>query len=432
MTAEACTIGPPDRPLRIALLSYRGNPTCGGQGVYVRHLSRALTRLGHEVTVLSGQPYPELDPGVRLLRVPSLDLYREPTPFRTPKRRELTAPVDLVELATMWTGGFPEPRTFSVRARALLASRLGDFDVVHDNQSLGTGLLGMLADGWPVLASVHHPISVDRRLDLAHATSLKRSLSLRRWYRFAAMQNRVARRLTRLLTVSDSSRADLLTELAIAPERVRVVPVGVDPALHRPRPERARIPDQVMTTASADVPLKGLVPLLEAIAKLRTERPAAHLVVVGRLRADSPTRRTIERLGLEGAVRFVAGESDERHAERYCEASCVVVPSLYEGFSLPAAEALACGTPLVATTGGALPEVAGQNGVHALLVPPGDPSALAIAIGRLLEDQRLAARLAAAGRARVLDRFTWQATAERTVVEYRAVLAEHHQSSLSC
>ncbi|MDA8298117.1 MAG: glycosyltransferase family 4 protein [Actinomycetota bacterium] len=432
MTAEACTIGPFDRPLRVALLSYRGNPTCGGQGVYVRHLSRALTRLGHEVTVLSGQPYPELAPGVGLLRVPSLDLYREPTPFRTPKRRELSAPVDLLELATMWTGGFPEPRTFSLRARALLAARLSDFDLVHDNQSLGTGLLGMLADGWPVLASVHHPISVDRRVDLAHATSLKASLSLRRWYGFAAMQNRVARRLPRLLTVSESSRADLLAELAIAPERVRVVPVGVDPSLHRPRPERARIPGRVMTTASADVPLKGLVPLLEALAKLRTERPEAHLVVVGRLRADSPTHRTIERLGLEGAVRFVAGESDERHAERYCEASCVVVPSLYEGFSLPAAEALACGTPLVATTGGALPEVAGEDGVHALLVPPGDPSALAIAILRLLEDRSLAARLAAAGRARVLERFTWQATAERTVAEYRALLAEHQRGSSSC
>jgi glycosyltransferase involved in cell wall biosynthesis len=432
MTAEACTIGPSDRPLRIALLSYRGNPTCGGQGVYVRHLSRALTRLGHEVTVLAGQPYPELAKGVRLLRVPSLDLYREPTPFRTPKRRELTAPVDLLELATMWTGGFPEPRTFSLRARALLASHLEDFDLVHDNQSLGTGLLGMLADGWPVIASVHHPISVDRRLDLAHATSLKQSLSLRRWYGFAAMQNRVARRLTRLLTVSESSRSDVLAELAVTPERVRVVPVGVDPALHRPRPERPRVPGRIMTTASADVPLKGLVPLLEAIAKLRTERPEAHLVVVGRLRADSPTRRTIERLGLEGAVCFVAGESDERHAERYCEASCVVVPSLYEGFSLPAAEALACGTPLVATTGGALPEVAGQDGVHALLVPPGDPSALAIAIRRLLEDDELATRLAAAGRSRVLERFTWQATAKRTVEEYLIVLDEHRRAVRAC
>jgi glycosyltransferase involved in cell wall biosynthesis len=177
-----------------------------------------------------------------------------------------------------------------------------------------------------------------------------------------------------------------------------------------------------MTTASADVPFKGLLPLVEALAKLRTERHEAHLVVVGKLRKESPVSSAIDRLGLQGAVTFESAVSDNRMVELYAEAQVAVVPSLYEGFSLPAVEAMACGTPLVATTGGALPEVVGHNGTTGLMVPPGDPGALAAAIGRALDDPRLRARLGAAGRARVLKEFTWKATALGTVRQYQALL----------
>jgi len=178
-----------------------------------------------------------------------------------------------------------------------------------------------------------------------------------------------------------------------------------------------------MTTASADVPLKGLVYLLEALAKLRTEREDAHLVVVGQPRGASPVTAAIARFGLEGAVRFVGGEPDSRLAERYAEACVAVVPSLYEGFSLPAIEAMACGVPLVATTGGALPEVVGPDGVAALAVPPGDPGALASAVARILDGTGLARRLGSAGRARVLARFGWDRVAAATAEEYRAGIA---------
>jgi len=410
------------RPLRVALLSYRGNPHCGGQGVYVRHLSRELAALGHAVTVFAGQPYPVLDPGVRLVKVPSLDLYREEDPFRIPRAREIASPVDLLEVATMCTGGFPEPRTFSLRVAPLLLARRGELDVVHDNQSLGTGLLRVLAGGLPVVASVHHPVTVDLALELAEAPSRARRRSLRRWYRFARMQARVARALPRLLTVSRSSARDVAAEMGVDPGRIAVVPVGVDDATFRPYPQVARVPGRIMTTASSDVALKGLAYLLEALAKLRTEHEQAHLVVIGRLREQSRAREVLGRFGLERAVTFVSGEADEQIARRYATASCAVVPSLYEGFSLPAIEAMATGTPLVATTGGALPEVVGEDGDAALLVPPADASALAEAIGRLLGDARLARRLAERARRRVLDRFTWAATATRTAEEYRRVL----------
>ncbi len=412
-----------DDALRVALLAYRGNPFSGGQGVYVRHLSRELTALGHHVEVWSGQPYPTLDPGVPLVPVPSLDLYRSPDPFRRPSLGEFRDVVDVAEYALMCSAGFPEPLTFSLRAWKALRQRAGDFDLVHDNQCLGYGILGIDRGIAPVVATLHHPITVDRTLELAHAPSWQRRLSIRRWYGFLHMQKRVVRRLPRLITVSSSSARDICDQMGTRPEQLAVVPVGVDPSHFRPLPGVARVPGRIMTTASADVPLKGLLPLIEAVAKVRTERPA-ELVVVGQTREGSLVPATIARLGLEDAVRLVGAVDDERMVELYAEAEVAVVPSLYEGFSLPAIEAMACGIPLVATTGGALPEVVGGHGETGLLVPPGDPGALAAAIGSLLDDAGERARIGAAGRRRVLERFTWQATARETVAQYRRTLAE--------
>ncbi|MFD7440743.1 glycosyltransferase family 4 protein [Streptomyces sp. NPDC059909] len=437
MTAEAIAAGPRagagaaaagaraagagDRPLRIALLTYKGNPFCGGQGVYVRHLSRELARLGHSVEVIGAQPYPVLDEGVPLTELPSLDLYRQPDPFRTPKRDEYRDWIDRLEVATMWTGGFPEPLTFSLRARQHLTARRGEFDVVHDNQTLGYGLLGDL--GAPLVTTIHHPITVDRQLELDAAADWKRRASVRRWYAFTRMQKRVARRLPSVLTVSGSSEQEIVEHLGVRPERVRVVHIGADTDLFSPDPAVAEVPGRIVTTSSADVPLKGLVFLVEALAKLRTEHPDAHLVVVGKRAEDGPVARMIERYGLSGAVRFVKGISDAELVDLVRGAQVACVPSLYEGFSLPAAEAMATGTPLVATTGGAIPEVAGPDGETCLAVPPGDAGALAAALGRLLGDPALRRRVGAAGRDRVLSRFTWARAAQGTADLYREAIA---------
>nr|WP_244502486.1 glycosyltransferase family 4 protein [Streptomyces oceani] len=416
-----------DHPLRIALLTYKGNPFCGGQGVYVRHLSRELARLGHSVEVIGAQPYPELDtevPGLSLTRLPSLDLYRQPDPFRTPGRGEYRDWIDLLEVGTMWTGGFPEPLTFSLRARRHLRARRGDFDIVHDNQTLGYGLLGLpRVTGTPLVTTVHHPITVDRRLELDTAGSRGARLSVRRWYSFTRMQRRVARRLPSVLTVSGSSRREISEHLGVPRERVQVVPIGADTRVFAPDPGVPEVPGRIVTTASADVPLKGLVHLVEALARLRTEHPRAHLVVVGKRPEEGPVAEALERHGLAHAVEFVRGLTDTELAALLCGAQIACVPSLYEGFSLPAAEAMATGTPLVATTGGAIPEVAGADGETCLAVPPGESGPLATALGRLLGDAELRTRLGAAGRERVLARFTWAAAARGTVERYRAALA---------
>jgi glycosyltransferase involved in cell wall biosynthesis len=418
------------RPLNIALLTYKGNPFCGGQGVYVRHLSRELARLGHRVEVIGSQPYPVLDDdavpdagpgGLSLTELPSLDLYRQPDPFRTPKRDEYRDWIDALEVATMWTGGFPEPLTFSLRARRHLRARRGEFDVVHDNQTLGYGLLGEV--GAPLVTTIHHPITVDRQLELDAAEGWQRRMSVRRWYAFTRMQKRVARRLPSVLTVSGTSRQEIVDHLGVRGDRIHVVHIGADTDLFSPDPSVARIPGRIVTTSSADVPLKGLVFLVEALAKVRTEHPAAHLVVVGKRPTEGPVAQAMERYGLDGAVDFVKGISDAELVDLVRSAEVACVPSLYEGFSLPAAEAMATGTPLVATTGGAIPEVAGPDGETCLAVPTGDAGALATALNRLLGDPDLRARLGHAGRERVLRRFTWAKAAEGTVAHYREAIA---------
>ncbi|MDH6131914.1 glycosyltransferase involved in cell wall biosynthesis [Kitasatospora sp. MAA4] len=415
------------RPLRIALLTYRGDPFCGGQGVYVRHLSRELARLGHHVDVIGAQPFPVLDevegPGsVRLVELPSLDLYRADDPFRTPRAAEFRGPVDLLEVATMWTGGFPEPLTFSLRARHYLALHKGRYDVVHDNQTLGYGLLGLARHGFPLVTTIHHPVTVDRRLELEAATTRLKRLSLRRWYAFTRMQRRVTARLEHIITVSGSSKAEITAQLGAAPGAVSVVPIGADTRLWSPSEAVAVVPGRIVATSSADVPLKGLVHLVEALAKVRTERDA-HLVVVCKKQGTGPVADAVRRFGLEPYIDFRTGLTDQELVDLYRSAEVACVPSLYEGFSLPAAEAMATGTPLVATTGGAIPEVAGPDGETCLAVPPGDAGALAQALGRLLDGPELRARLGAAGRERVLARFTWERAAELTVDRYRAAIA---------
>ena len=412
------------KPLRIALLSYRSKPHCGGQGVYVRHLSRELAELGHHVEVFSGQPYPDLDGSPVLRPLPSLDLYRDDDPFRTPRLREFRDGVDALEVATMWTGGFPEPLTFSLRAARAITARRGDFDVVHDNQSLGYGLLRLLGEGIPLVATVHHPITIDRRHEIDAAPSLLRRLSLRRWYGFTRMQARVARRIPTLITVSESSAGDIARDFRVRREQVRVIPVGVETDVFRPS-ALPRVPGRIVAVSSSDSPMKGARVLLEAIAKLRTERDV-ELVVVGRPRADGPVARAVDELGIADAVRFVNGLPDPALAELFGSAEVAVVPSLYEGFSIPAVEAMACATPLVASRGGALPEVVGDCGV---LVEPGNPSDLAAALGDLLDNEPKRRALGAAGRRRVEERYTWRAMAAATAEVYAAAVGRRAEQS---
>jgi glycosyltransferase involved in cell wall biosynthesis len=405
--------------VRIALLSYRSKQHSGGQGVYVRYLSAGLAELGHDVEVFSGQPYPvDLDPRVRLTRVPSLDLFGK-DPMRWPPLSDLHGPIDVMECLVTASGCFAEPLTFSLRAARLLAARAADFDVVHDNQSLGYGLLALHRRGIPLVTTIHHPISRDRRLAVADAP-LRRKLSVARWYGFVRMQGRVARRLPVLLGVSQAAVADAVADFRIRPERFRVVPLGVD--VERFAPAGRRVPGRIVAVASADHPLKGIAHLLDAVAKLRADRDV-ELALVCPLRPGGPTERRIESLGIGDVVTIHSGLSDEDMAALLGSAQVMCVPSLYEGFSLPTVEAMACGTPVVASRAGALPEVVGPDGECALLVEPGEVEPLVAALARVLDSTELAGRLGASGRQRVLERFSWRSVAEATVQAYREAMS---------
>lgn len=410
----------PTGALRIALTSYRSKPHCGGQGVYLRHLSRELVALGHRVEVFSGPPYPELDEGVALTRVPSLDLYAEPNPFRLPRPSEFRDLTDLLEFGTMCTAGFPEPRTFSRRVAPLLSARAFEFDVVHDNQGLGPALLEVTRAGLPLVATIHHPISVDREVEIG-AAPWYRQLMVRRWFGFVRMQARVARRIDQVLVPSLSSAQDATRDFGLQPHQLHVVPMGVDTELFRPRGHR--VPGRIVALCSADVPLKGLAVLLQALAALPHDQDA-HLTVVSKPAPGGKTEQLVDTLGLSQRVHFVSGLTDTGIAELMASAEVACVPSLYEGFSLPAVEAMASGTALVASDVGALAEVVGRDGRAGVLVPAGDAAALTTVIGSLLCDPARRATIGAAGRARVEERFSWTATAQATVEVYRKAIAE--------
>ncbi|MFP4422490.1 MAG: glycosyltransferase family 4 protein [Desulfococcaceae bacterium] len=402
------------------MLSYRGNPHCGGQGVYVKNLSQAIHALGHEVEVVSGPPLPALDNGVRLTHLPSLDLYNPKALFRVPSLRELSDPVNLMEWLGVSTMGFPEPFTFGLRAFRFLRNRFDQYDVVHDNQSLSYGVAA-IGRRTPTVATIHHPITVDRDIAVRSVRSPLKKLKHRRWYSFIGMQKRVARRMPAIITVSDRTRRDISQEFRIPEDRFRIVPNGIDIDRFHPLPGVARVPGRIIATTSADTPLKGMYHLLHALAKLRRKRDL-QLVVVGAPRKNGGVVRLVRRLGLGAHVRFTGPISQAAFVREYARATLAVVPSVYEGFGLPAGEAMACGVPVVSTTGGALPEVVGDAG---LLVPPADPDALAAAIAALLDDPGRAARLGRAGFERVHRQFTWRRAAERTVAVYREAIRDY-------
>ena len=412
-----------DAPLRIAYLTYRGKPHVGGQGIYTRHLTKALCDLGHSVEVFGGQPYPVLDERVPLTELRSLDLFNDHYPGRLPAYWELKTWPDVVETAQYLTGKFSEPLAFSMRVRRVLKERQLDFHLVHDNQCLGRDML-KIERMIPTIVTLHHPITKDRELEMSHAPNWWKRRSVGRWYSFVTMQGKVASRMPRIVVVSENSIADINKDMGVSLDRMRLVPVGVDPDLFKPLPHVQRKPGQLITTASADVALKGLSYLLEALAKLRSERNV-RLTIIGKPKSGK-SADLIDSLGLRDCIDFVSGVSDERIVELYAESELAVVPSLYEGFSLPAIEAMCTGTTLVATDGGALPEVTGRDNDTVLSCPAGDADALAAAIRRGLDDAVLRERIGAAGRQRVVERWSWRHCAELTVAQYREVLDMPH------
>lgn len=407
--------------LSVCLTSYRGDPRTGGQGVYLANLARELTGRGHRVDVLSGPPYPNLPDGVRLVELPGLDLFGQ-VPWLPPLHR-MGSLADWGEWLGTVTGGYPEPWAFGRRAAGYLETRIDEYDLIHDNQTLAPGLLSLMRPDRPLVASIHHPITVDRDIALDQAEGFLRRWRIRRWYRFTRMQKRVAPKVSRVITGSRHARNDIVREFNVSASRTRVIPYGVDTDRFRPREDVDAAPNRLISVTSTQWlrQIKGFGTLLEAFRTMLSRRPDLELVVVGTPDETGLTEFYSHDMGVASNLVFVNDIPTEQLITLYNRATAAVVASLYEGFGLPAAEAMACGTPVVATAAGGLPEVVGEAGV---LVPPGDPDRLAGAVLDLLEDPGRRSELARRGRRRVKQRFQWEQTARRTEAVYRELLEE--------
>ncbi|MCP3873064.1 MAG: glycosyltransferase family 4 protein [Desulfobacteraceae bacterium] len=412
-------------PLKIGLISYRSNPHCGGQGVYIRHLSHALSDLGHTVEVIAGPPDPLLNNrsnnAVKLTMLQTLDLYNPEALFRTPRIHELKDYISLIEWLGISAMGYPEPMTFGMRVKRYLKKTKKTYDIIHDNQSLSYGILS-LAQKMPVTATIHHPMTVDRRLAVQNAPSFYKKVKALRWYSFIGMQKRVAKKLSHIITVSHSSKKDIAREYNIPESKFRTIPIGIDTHNFYPIDSIKKRPNRIIVTNSADTPLKGLYHLLYAIKAILKTRPI-ELVVIGTPKKDGGIATLVKKLALESHIKFTGRIDHEQFVREYAKATIAVIPSLYEGFGLPVGEAMACRIPVICTTGGALPEVAGDA---AKLVPPGDAQALEEAILELLDDPSQCETLAQSGYQRVHKEFTWEKTAKRTVKAYKEIINDYH------
>ena len=407
-----------DRPLNILMPSYRSHPFTGGQGIYMRLVTKAMKSLGHEVEVISGQPYPILDEGIKLIKLPSLDLYSYNNPLEAFNINLFKNKIDLYEWFSHLTGGFSEPYTFGERMAEWAKTNIKKYDVVHDNQTLAYGLLKLKEMGLPVVGTIHHPITMDKKIDIKHAETISLKILKWRWYSFLNMQMKVARQLDPIIVVSENTRQDLARDFKIDTSKTRKVLHGIDHLTFRPIEKIKRKPNQIITTASADVPLKGLIYLIRAYHLLLKDFPKLELIVIGKLR-EGPTSKELKKKGIKEKVKFVSNLTSDEIAQLYAESTIAVSPSVYEGFGFPAGEAMSCGIPLVSTNGGSLPEVVGDAGI---IVNHSDPYSLYDGIKVLLDDEEKRLMYGKMGRDRVLDKFTWERAAKELVDVYKEAI----------
>ena len=392
------------KPLKIAILSYRSAPFGGGQGIYVYELSKALNNIGHNVDVISGPPYPELIADIELIKLPGLNLFstfkfreRLKIFFHT-KNKSLD---DWYEFSSTLMGGFPELQTFGNRAKIFLSDK--NYDAVIDNQSISFGMID-IQKSKPLIEIMHHPISKDYFYDLKFARGLVQRLSKMRWFSFLKMQKKVAKQIKVVVTPSLNSKKDIHHDFKVPMQNIQVIPNGIDFNIFCPLPNIVPRANGVITTASADVPLKGLDFSLHAIARLKSEYPDINLTVIGSPRAEGHTERLIKKLKLEEQVSFKTNLTKEEITHEYANSSVAVVSSLYEGFGFPVGEAMACATPLIATNVASIPEITGS---FAQLIPAEDAEAIYLGIKNIFQSPQKYKIQAELGREHIIENFNW-------------------------
>ena len=413
------------KKLKIAFLSYRSKPFSGGQGIYVKYLSKALYDLGHEIDVFSGPPYPDLDSKIKLVKIPSLGLYEKKSKFYDVNPIELLNPINLFEWLSVNSGGFPEPYTFGKRIKKILKQNLNKYDVIHDNQSLAYELL-FFQKKKPLVTTIHHPISLDLSYQLQSTNDIFLKLLMRRWHSFLVMQKFVAKRLKKIVVPSNSSMDDIKDEFRVDKKKMERVMNGIDLNVFYPDSKIQKIPFKLVTVASADVPLKGLDYLLKALSDLAEVYSDISLSIIGEQKKGGHTERLIKKLNLEKRVNFFSNLTQEDLRKTYCEAELAIIPSLYEGFGFAAIEAMACGVPLISSSGGALPEVIKDTGI---IIPPKNVKEIYNSVDYLLSSPHIAKELAEKGLQRANSKFSWAAIAKKLEKVYYKEIEIHKHAN---
>jgi len=385
-------------------LSYRSAPFGGGQGIYVYELSKALKNIGHNVDVISGPPYPELIADIELIKLPGLNLF---STFKFRERLKIFFHTknkswdNWYEFSSTLMGGFPELQTFGNRAKIFLSDK--NYDAVIDNQSISFGMID-IQKSKPLIEIIHHPISKDYFYDLKFARGLVQRLSKLRWFSFLKMQKKVAKQMKVVVTPSLNSKQDIHHDFKVPMQNIQVIHNGIDFNTFCLLPNIVPRANGVITTASADVPLKGLDFSLHAIARLKSEYPDINLTVIGSPRAEGHTERLIKKLKLEEQVSFKTNLTKDEITHEYAKSSVAVVSSLYEGFGFPVGEAMACATPLVATNVASIPEITGS---FAQLIPAEDAEAIYQGIKNIFQSPQKYKIQAELGRQHIIENFNW-------------------------
>ena len=391
--------------LKIALLSYRSARFGGGQGVYIRDISFALSLMGHDVDVISGPPYPQLHEGIKLIKLPGLNLFETFSfkdrieKFKKKKNKNMD---DFYEFFLTLTGGFPELRTFGNRANKYLKEN-DDYDVVIDNQSISYGMIE-IQKRFPFIEIIHHPITFDFKFELASSKKIKYRISRYLWYSFLKMQKRVAPQIKNIITPSQSSKNGIIAELKCKNSNITVINNGLDTQEFFPVPNSARDKNRLITTASADVPLKGLDYSLKALKLLKEENPKIHLIVIGGYKKDGHTERLIKELGIKQNVIFKKNITKNEITQLYSTSSVAIVSSLYEGFGYPVIEAMSCEVPIIATNVSSIPELVSDFGT---LIEPKNENQLKENVLKVMENYDYFKDIAIKGRQHVVEKFNW-------------------------
>ena len=404
--------------MKIAILSYRSNPFSGGQGIYVRHLSNSFVELGHEVYVISGPPYPDIRNEVTLIKIPSLDLFSVESRIKAFKLSFLISLTNLIEWLGIMTGGFPEPYTFGRRLKKFLESSNIKFDVILDNQSLCYALED-IQNEYPLVTTIHHPITKDHKLELEGSRNGKERLSTNRWHGFLRMQKKVASNLKHIITISNPSKEDIQAEFKIEEDSIEMIWNGIDIDTFKVRDDKKIIENRIVTTASADIPLKGLKYLIASLPSIIKEFPLTHLKVIGTSPQDSTMRALISDLDLNDKVSFNSELTESEVVDIYSSADIAVIPSLYEGFGFGAGEAMACGVPLISTTSGGLKDVIGDA---AIKIESESSDSISKAVIDLFSDDQKKVHYSKIGRERIEKEFSWNLAARKYLKVFKKAI----------